>query len=77
MALNFDMEAGDVLHIGTTTITLVHKTGRRSKLRVESKLDVTLEKGTEADAATRFERPSTPPSTPLFVRPSRQSSAGS
>lgn len=77
MALSFDMDVGDVLHIGTTTVTLVHKTGRRSKLRVVSKLDVTLDKGTEADASARFERPSTPPSTPLFVRPSRLSSAGS
>ena len=44
MALRLDLEPGQSVKIGEgVTVTLLHKSGRRAKLQIESKEKVTLE----------------------------------
>jgi len=44
MALNVDVEVGQAIRIGTSTITVEAKNGRRARLRIDSSEDVSVGK---------------------------------
>lgn len=53
MALILDVSTEERLRIGETTITLLKKSGRRARLRIEGPDDVNMERCPQHDAAPR------------------------
>lgn len=70
MALSIEVLPGERVRIGNTTITIEDKTGRRSRLRIESSEHVSLEKA--GAVPTRPPPSESPPTTsvaPKLTRP--------
>lgn len=53
MALRVDVEVGQAIKIGNSTVTIEDKNGRRARLRIESDEDVTVEPKTIEDTNTK------------------------
>jgi hypothetical protein len=73
MAVFLDVPVGDSVRIGNSTITVEEKSGRRARLRIDTREDVSLER---AGAMRRVE-PAPPsaqpapsaPTPPVLTRP--------
>ncbi|GAA0721318.1 hypothetical protein [Dokdonella soli] len=42
MALMLDVDAGETVQIGASRVTVINKTGRRTRLRIDSDEDVSM-----------------------------------
>lgn len=74
MALFLDIEPGDTVRIGQSSIVLEAKSGRRARLRIDSTEDVTHSKGGSESTLARSAPTEPAPDTgrkPIFTRPAR------